>query len=203
LFGSAAYSFASSYYRNNSWLLEPRTGPRGIVHFEEMIVSGDIISDPTEFVVDLLGVELGEDLYKKVTAKSRGEVILDLGIKLRDCPTPGEPEKYGVFLAGEYILVGQRSVLLATPACELQGWGRDCSKTVFEVTDSFTRIDGPYDAYSQAVEAYCSKIDPCSVRRVPLTQGWVAEFDGKAYWISNAPDPGKHCPKCGRDKKEK
>ncbi|MEW6718670.1 MAG: hypothetical protein AB1345_14360 [Chloroflexota bacterium] len=97
--------------------------------------------------------------------------------------------QYGVFIAGNDVIVGIKEEIESTPTCNLVGWGVDCSVTVGEAT-SVTMVLGPFSSYDQAVEAYCENLDPESVYYPPLVVGTKGKFMGEDRWISNAPS----CP---------
>lgn len=105
--------------------------------------------------------------------------------------------QYGVFLAGNDVLVGGQAELAARPACKLTGWGTDCSKTVGQVAPLRpVTIDGvrSWPTVDAARQAYCASIVPQSARvagRFTRDRDWEARFtfDGQYHLIRNAPAP--------------
>jgi hypothetical protein len=84
MFGMALYSFAYEYFlertnivRNSGQLVigTEALDPRVVATIEESVVSGDIVSDVTEYAVDLQGAELGRQLYRQVRNAQRGDLV--------------------------------------------------------------------------------------------------------------------------------
>lgn len=95
-FGTALYAFALEHvkaqstiltldnYFNND-ILGNLISSETISTIEEGIVSGDLISDPTEYAVDLKGAELGRHLYQELMGSTRDELLEKYNIDINNC----------------------------------------------------------------------------------------------------------------------
>ncbi|HEC09476.1 MAG TPA: hypothetical protein ENI86_07905 [Acidimicrobiales bacterium] len=63
LMGMALYSFAWMWMRESGSWSRASVPPEVAAFFEELVVSGDIATEPEEFVVDLEGSDLGKELW--------------------------------------------------------------------------------------------------------------------------------------------
>lgn len=100
---------------------------------------------------------------------------------------------YGVFLAGDDVLVGRKAELEAIRTCNLRGWGVDCNRTVGQAV-ALRLVAGPFGTLAEATAWYCGQIEPGSHFRPPLASflvGAKLRFDGKNHMITNAPACGR------------
>ncbi len=97
LFGMALYSFAYQYFldrtniaRDSGQLVigTEALDPRVAATIEESIVSGDILTDVTEYAVDLQGAELGRRLYKEVRNAQTADLVSRFGVDPSACDQP-------------------------------------------------------------------------------------------------------------------
>lgn len=97
-------------------------------------------------------------------------------------------EPYGVFLAGNDVVVGQKSYWENRPLASLICWGLDHETTVKEVTDVHMVL-GPFETREKAVKAFRQTIRRDTVRPSPFSAAVSAEcvFSGKRHNIQNAP----------------
>jgi hypothetical protein len=95
---------------------------------------------------------------------------------------------YGIFLAGNDVICGQLSVIMAAPSGSLDKWGTDYSKTVKDTGVAFKRMLGPFNTAAETQEAYLANMIPGSKHPRPLGLGTVArfKFDGQEHYIANA-----------------
>jgi hypothetical protein len=199
LFGTAIYAYVHAWHTaNGSWhdVIRRIVRPGLMVEAEEGVVSGDILSDSKEFAVDLVGLNLGRRLYDELGARSRGEVVQATAFDPRDCPSEpgagaggadGGTREFGVYVAGEHVLVGERAEIERTPCCRLALWGQDCSRTVKDAVGTLTVLAGPFGTPDEAVRTYCGMLDRSSIRHLPLAAGTQAQVSGTRYHIDNAP----------------
>jgi hypothetical protein len=72
LFGMAIYSFAYEYNRDTGRLGTFIPDAETTARLEEGWVSGDLVSDAEEYVIDLRGAELGRELYQHFFSEATG-----------------------------------------------------------------------------------------------------------------------------------
>lgn len=84
LFGMALYSFAYEYFLDRTNIVRgtgqlvigtEALNPRIVATIEESIVSGDILTDVTEYAVDLQGADLGRELYRQMRTAQTGDLV--------------------------------------------------------------------------------------------------------------------------------
>ncbi len=116
--------------------------------------------------------------------------VVDGTVECPGAPAPPLPvQGFGVFLAGDDVIVGVQEQLEATPSCNFAGWGVDCNRTVGQAAQ-LRRIAGPFATQEEAVRWFCANIVPGSTFRPPLAsflQGATFQFDGQKHMISNGP----------------
>jgi hypothetical protein len=97
LFGMTLYSFAYEYFlertniaRESGQLVigTEALDPRVTATIEESIVSGDILTDVTEYAVDLQGAELGRQLYRQVRNAQTADLVSKFGVDTSACDQP-------------------------------------------------------------------------------------------------------------------
>lgn len=131
---------------------------------------------------------LSEGLERVLNQPGTQRFIVD---GLVDCPqSEGPPAQgFGVFLAGDDVIVGIRAELEQIPSCQFAGWGTDCNRTVGQAAQ-LQLVAGPFATREEAVGWFCANIVPGSHFRPPLAsflQGATFQFDGKRHMISNGP----------------
>lgn len=102
----------------------------------------------------------------------------------------GEP--YGVFLVEDDVMVGQQTKIAATNACDLLGWGLECSP-IGPGGASISMVIGPFGTLEEAVSAYCESLQDETIYAPPLSSnGYRAKFgfDGAEHWMQNGPGCG-------------
>ena len=72
LLGTAIYGFWYAYIQDHNDASKLVLDPDFVSMMEEAFVSGDIYSDPGEYVVDVAGAKLGRDLYRATSAWQDG-----------------------------------------------------------------------------------------------------------------------------------
>lgn len=164
LFGMALYSFAYEYFlertnivRNSGKLVigTEALDPRVVATIEESIVSGDIVSDVTEYAVDLQGAEIGRQLYKQVRNSQIADLVSQFGIDPADCDQPLGASGWAVYritnygsAPGGYITVAEVGIENNPPRISsYPGGGRDpVLRAVFERIDASAAYATPDDA---------------------------------------------------------
>jgi len=118
-------------------------------------------------------------------------------------PAPAA-EPYGVFLAGDDVVVGQQSAIAQIPTCDtrkglwgrdrMKGWGTNCRTTVGQVSPPrlITQL-GTFATREEAVQAYCAAVVPGTTKSASvgrLDEKAQFKFDSGYHFIRNAPACG-------------
>ncbi len=93
-FGMALYSFAYEHFQKRAETLGYAAAqlvigatmkPETVATIEEGIVSGDLVSDITEYAVDLQGAELGRALFRRIDGQTPEALTATFGIDSDQC----------------------------------------------------------------------------------------------------------------------
>lgn len=164
LLGTAIYGF---------WYEHMRFQPGGVTFvvpawlsafFEESFVSGDIFSDPGEFVVDLAGSDLGRDLYRNTVAAQAGTN--------KSCGGEGTLPEFPITYSG----TGTTS---ETWAHKTYGSATCPTMATWWISlYSNGTLQGEYEALNpQVPSTYGSSVTRC----VDSSNDWSISFGGKHY----------------------
>ncbi len=89
LLGMALYSFVYEHQREQGSLGRLDVSPETAARLEEAWVSGDITSDTGEYVVDIMGANLGRALYAQARSAERSDAVALAGICETEIPLAG------------------------------------------------------------------------------------------------------------------
>lgn len=106
-FGMALYSFAFEHFmelaKNRGYvgaqaLIGIALRPEIAATIEESVVSGDIVSDVTEYAVDLQGAKIGRRLFREVFRSKISELASRFGVNPAQCTIVSLPAYTGVHI---------------------------------------------------------------------------------------------------------